>query len=153
MICFFIVTYLSSLLFVGAHARHCKVPDMTCNNFSVKRTGDSCTMQLHGPSSLSFQENLQWTQRKEFGVQSGIIIPRVLMRAGGMRVRKWIQMPMEEIEPDPLECSASEDYAKSLRLLPTNELPLSFTVSRPFETMKAKRGAAQKSVAKKKKKG
>jgi len=124
---------------------------MTCNNFAVKRTGLCCTLELYGSSSLPFEESLEWTQRKEFGIQSGGIISRVIKRAGKLRTKtKWIQRLVKEVEPeDELEHSTNEKFAKALRLLPTNELPLSFKVDRPYRTMSAKKRASKKTATKK----
>ena len=116
---------------VKKHSQLYPVADLTCNNLALKASASGRTFELvlAGESHLNLEATLVLTKRKEFGIQSGSIIPRVLQRAATRKVYGWIQVPVEPVDRvDQFEFSENQLYLKSKGMLPTTELPVALSV-------------------------
>jgi hypothetical protein len=80
-------------LIAAKHAWIFPISDLTCNNLSLSKEKG---FELAGPSHWTLEETLTHTRKKEFGVQSGHLVPRVRMRARHRRTMGWKQVPIQE---------------------------------------------------------
>jgi hypothetical protein len=112
------------------HIKIYPVADLTCNNLALilSASGAAFDLMLAGESHLNLLETLAITVRKEFGIQSGSIIPRVLRRAAFRKVLGWIQIAVPPVgKVEDWDFSENEKYIKSKGLMPTNEHPVSWS--------------------------
>ena len=62
--------------------------------------------------------------RKEFGIQSGSLIPKIQKRAGALKALGWVQIHCEDIGPAGVRLlSENQEYIKGKAMIPTTELP------------------------------
>jgi hypothetical protein len=112
-------------LIASVHAWIFPLADLTCNNLRLSKDQ---RIHLAGPSAWSLEETLQKTQRKEFGIQSGNLIPRIQQRAGARRSQGWTQVSVPEAPLPtgfgPHDLTENQKFVKGCRLQPTDELPL-----------------------------
>ena len=113
------------------HSQLYPMADLTCNNLALKASASGRTFELvlAGESHLNLEATLVLTKRKEFGIQSGSVIPRVLQRAATRKLYGWIQVPVDPVDrSEQFEFSENQLYLKSKGMLPTTELPVAFSV-------------------------
>ena len=84
--------------------------------------GSACpALRLSGLSSYSLSETEKMIHRKEFGIQSGSLIPKIQKRAGALKALGCVQVKFDGIGPAGLRLlSENQEYIKGLRTTSNN---------------------------------
>ena len=84
-------------------------------------------VRLSRLSSFTLAETERMVHRKEFGIQSGSLIPKIQKRAGALKALGWVQLYCEDIGPAGLRLlSENQEFIKGKAMIPTTELPLAW---------------------------
>lgn len=119
-----------SQICTGQNPRLHPCADLTCNNLQIFWDWGQRKVELEaaGPwaPDLDLPKALDLTLKKEFGVQSGRIVPKVRVRKELLVLLGWTKVDVQEIPSERLQWTESEKYVKGRAMVPTDLLPLSW---------------------------